>query len=141
MYSCKVRQKNLPSHVYLAFFTLSALPSVRREVISLYSLNMKTQEDIDETMLSNLLHLSRLSEEDEDVETLRSQVADVVGYLTHLEKFDAGKNPYDAYDHTRAEELRTDEIHGMLNTKDLKKMSPFFMDGYFQVPKVIGEGA
>lgn len=102
---------------------------------------MKKQEDIDETMLSNLLHLSRLSEADVDVETLRSQVAGVVEYLAILEKFDAGLNPYDAYDHTRAQDLRTDETGKPLNTKDLKKMSSFFMDGYFQVPKVIGEGA
>ena len=40
----------------------------------------------------------------------------------------------------KAEKLREDEIVQGLEIHDVKKVSKDFMDGYFQVPKVLGEG-
>ncbi|MBR0033383.1 MAG: Asp-tRNA(Asn)/Glu-tRNA(Gln) amidotransferase subunit GatC [Treponema sp.] len=97
---------------------------------------------VDETTLENLLYLSRLSPESTNMEILKKQVDEIVGYFEILSKYDDSENPYDAYPSTQAEKLREDEIVPGLDMKDVKKINePNFMDGYFQVPKVLGEGA
>lgn len=74
--------------------------------------------------------------------TLKKQVDEIVGYFGILSKYDDSENPYDAYPSTDAEKLREDEIVPGLEMKDVKKINEAeFMDGYFQVPKVLGEGA
>lgn len=103
---------------------------------------MATQhKQIDEQTLENLLYLSRLSPESTDMATLKKQVDDIVGYFDILSKFDDSENPYDAYPSTEADKLRGDTIVTGLEITDVKKVSKDFMDGYFQVPKVLGEGA
>ncbi len=101
-----------------------------------------TKRTVDETTLENLLYLSRLSPESTDMATLKKQVDEIVGYFDILSKYDDSENPYDAYPSTDAEKLREDEIVGGLEMRDVKKINEAeFMDGYFQVPKVLGEGA
>ena len=101
-----------------------------------------TKRTVDETTLENLLYLSRLSPESTDMATLKKQVDEIVGYFDILSKYDDSENPYDAYPSTDAEKLREDEIVGGLEMHDVKKINEAeFMDGYFQVPKVLGEGA
>ena len=103
---------------------------------------MSTHKSVDETTLENLLYLSRLSPESTDMATLKKQVDEIVGYFDILSKYDDSENPYDAYPSTDAEKLREDEIVAGLEMKDVKKINEKeFMDGYFQVPKVLGEGA
>lgn len=97
---------------------------------------------VDETTLENLLSLSRLSPESTNRETLKKQVDEIVGYFEILSKYDDSENPYDAYPSTNAEKLREDKTVPGLPMADVKKINePNFMDGYFQVPKVLGEGA
>ena len=103
---------------------------------------MATQhKEIDEETLTNLLYLSRLSPESTNMETLKKQVDDIVGYFEILSKYDDSENPYDAYPSTQVEKLRGDEVVEGLEITDVKKVSKDFMDGYFQVPKVLGAGA
>ena len=104
---------------------------------------MATQhKEIDAQTLENLLYLSRLSPESTDMETLKKQVDDIVGYFDILSKYDDSENPYDAYPTTQAEKLREDEVVAGLEMHDVKKVNEQnFLDGYFQVPKVLGEGA
>ena len=102
---------------------------------------MSTQKTIDEKTLENLLYLSRLSSDATDLATLKKQVDDIVGYFEILSKFDDSQNPYDAYPSTQADKLRDDAVVEGLDIADVKKVSENFMDGYFQVPKVLGEGA
>jgi len=103
---------------------------------------MATQhKQIDQQTLENLLYLSRLSPSATDMATLKKQVDDIVGYFDILSKYDDSENPYDAYPRTEADKLRDDTIEGGLEMTDVKKISKDFMDGYFQVPKVLGEGA
>ncbi|MCQ2600874.1 MAG: Asp-tRNA(Asn)/Glu-tRNA(Gln) amidotransferase subunit GatC [Treponema sp.] len=102
---------------------------------------MSTQKTIDEKTLENLLYLSRLSPDATDLATLKKQVDDIVGYFEILSKFDDSQNPYDAYPSTQADKLRDDAVVEGLDIPDVKKVSENFMDGYFQVPKVLGEGA
>ena len=102
---------------------------------------MSTHKKIDEEVLNNLLYLSRLSSESTDINTLKKQVDDIVGYFEILSKYDDSENPYDAYPSTVAEQLREDEVVAGLEMHDVKNVSENFMDGYFQVPKVLGEGA
>lgn len=102
---------------------------------------MSAQKNIDERTLENLLYLSRLSPESTNLSTLKNQVDEIVGYFETLSKFDDNQNPYDAYPFTQADKLREDEIVNGLDVPDVKKVSENFMDGYFQVPKVLGEGA
>lgn len=102
---------------------------------------MSAQKNIDERTLENLLYLSRLSPESTNLSTLKNQVDEIVGYFETLSKYDDNQNPYDAYPSTQADKLREDEIVNGLDVPDVKKVSENFMDGYFQVPKVLGEGA
>ncbi len=103
---------------------------------------MNEHKTVDETTLENLLYLSRLSPESTDMATLKKQVDEIVGYFDILSKDDDSENPYDAYPSTEAEKLREDDIVPGLEMKDVKKINEKeFMDGYFQVPKVLGEGA
>ena len=102
---------------------------------------MSTNKQIDETTLNNLLYLSRLSPESTDMKTLKRQVDEIVSYFEILSKYDDSENPYDAYPSTQAEKLRGDDIVEGLDIPDVKNVSENFMDGYFQVPKVLGEGA
>ena len=96
---------------------------------------------IDDNMLEALLYLSRLAPSSVDLKTLKNQTEQIVAYLDILSRFDDSENPYDAYPSTDADSLREDEIEKGLDIPDLKKMTGEFMDGYFRVPKVLGEGA
>ncbi|MBQ5470997.1 MAG: Asp-tRNA(Asn)/Glu-tRNA(Gln) amidotransferase subunit GatC [Treponema sp.] len=102
---------------------------------------MSTHKTIDEETLNNLLYLSRLSPESTNLETLKKQANEIVGYFDILSKYDDSENPYDAYPSTVAENLREDEVVAGLDIPNVKNVSENFMDGYFQVPKVLGEGA
>ena len=102
----------------------------------------ETKRTVDETTLEHLLYLSSLSPESTDMETLKKQVDEIVGYFDILSKYDDSENPYDAYPTTTAEQLRGDDIVAGLEMHDTKKINePNFKDGYFEVPKVLGEGA
>lgn len=96
---------------------------------------------IDEGTLDALLYLSRLSPESTNLETLRQQVDQIVGYFDVLSEFTHNENPYDAYPSTQSEKLREDDVVKGLDIPDVKKISEEFLDGYFRVPKVLGEGA
>ncbi len=98
---------------------------------------MSEKRSIDKDTLEALLYLSRLSSEHTNVETLKSQVDQVVSYFDLLSEYDEGGNPYDAYPTTEVEKLREDEIVKGIDIPDVKKMTPEFMDGYFRVPKVV----
>ena len=102
---------------------------------------MSTHKSIDEETLNNLLYLSRLSPESTNISILKKQVEEIVGYFEVLSKYDDSENPYDAYPSTVATELRNDEVVKGLEIPDVKRMTSEFMDGYFRVPKVLGEGA
>ena len=121
----------------------SLFPKLRLLLISYILTAMsETKRTVDETTLENLLYLSRLSPESTNMETLKKQVDDIVGYFDILSKYDDSENPYDAYPTTKAEALREDEIVAGLEMHDVKKINEGnFLDGYFQVPKVLGEGA
>jgi aspartyl-tRNA(Asn)/glutamyl-tRNA(Gln) amidotransferase subunit C len=95
---------------------------------------------IDEETLDALLYLSRLSPESTNLTVLREQVDQIVSYFGILSEFDDSENPYDAYPTTKAENLRSDDVFKSLEISDLKKVSDEFLDGYFRVPKVLGEG-
>ena len=97
--------------------------------------------EVNEDTLEKLLYLSRLSPESTDMATLKKQVDDIVGYFDILSKYDDSENPYDAYPSTEAEKLRDDTVVPGLEMADVKKVTDELMDGYFQVPKVLGEGA
>ena len=101
----------------------------------------KEKRTIDEKTLDALLQLSRLSPESTNMQVLKSQVDQIVEYFDILSQYDDSENPYDAYPSTVAENLRDDTVVKGLEIPDVKKMTPEFMDGYFRVPKVLGEGA
>ncbi|MGI5173787.1 Asp-tRNA(Asn)/Glu-tRNA(Gln) amidotransferase subunit GatC [Treponema sp. OMZ 840] len=96
---------------------------------------------IDENMLEALLYLSRLAPSSIDLKTLKNQVEQIVGYFNLLSEFDDTENPFDAYPSSQADVLREDTPVPGLDIPDVKKMTNEFMDGYFRVPKVLGEGA
>ena len=96
---------------------------------------------IDESVLEALLYLSRLASSSIDLKTLKNQVDRIVEYFDVLSEFDDSENPYDAYPSTDVDALREDVPVPGIDIPDVKKMTTEFMDGYFRVPKVLGEGA
>ena len=98
--------------------------------------NLEQEDQQPELILLDLM----LPQED-GISILKKQVDDIVGYFDILSKYDDSENPYDAYPSTEAEKLRDDTVVQGLEISDVKKVSKDFMDGYFQVPKVLGEGA
>jgi aspartyl-tRNA(Asn)/glutamyl-tRNA(Gln) amidotransferase subunit C len=101
---------------------------------------MAEKKRIDEQTLEALLYLSRLSPESCNLDVLRSQVDQIVSYFDILSEFDEGENPYDAYPSTAAESLRKDSVVSGLEMSNVKRITGEFTDGYFRVPKVLGEG-
>lgn len=98
-------------------------------------------KEIDENTLEQLLYLSRLNPQSTDIDTLRRQVDEIVGYFEILSKYGDSENPYNAYPSTVSDALRNDEVVKGLDISDTKHITDEFMDGYFRVPKVLGEGA
>ena len=96
---------------------------------------------VNDEVLEALLYLSRLSPLATDLNTLKKQVDQIVEYFGILSEFDDSENPYDAYPATQADALREDTVVHGLDIPDVKKITKEFMDGYFRVPKVLGEGA
>ena len=90
---------------------------------------------VNDEVLEALLYLPRLSPSATDLNTLKKQVDQIVS------EFDDSENPYDAYPATQADALREDTVVHGLDIPDVKKITKEFMDGYFRVPKVLGEGA
>ena len=117
------------------------IPHCHQRPNSLQCSSMENKKTVDNDTLEKLLYLSRLSPESTDLTTLKKQVDDIVGYFDILSKYDDSENPYDAYPSTQAEALREDSVVAGLDIPDVKKVTENFMDGYFQVPKVLGEGA
>jgi aspartyl-tRNA(Asn)/glutamyl-tRNA(Gln) amidotransferase subunit C len=95
---------------------------------------------IDGATMEALLFLSRLSPESIDLPVLQGQANDIVGYFGVLRDFAGGENPYDAYPTTTAGALRGEAVQVPLETRGIKNLSADFLDGYIQVPKVLGEG-
>ena len=128
---------------FLSITTRSGVgvPHCHRRQNSLKYSSMENKKTVDGDTLEKLLYLSRLSPESADLATLKKQVDDIVGYFEILSKYDDSENPYDAYPSTQAEKLREDSVVAGLDIPDVKKVTENFMDGYFQVPKVLGEGA
>ncbi|GMO68618.1 MAG: Asp-tRNA(Asn)/Glu-tRNA(Gln) amidotransferase subunit GatC [Treponemataceae bacterium] len=104
----------------------------------------KTQKAITDETLEALLYLSRLSGDSMDLPQLKKQFGEVISYFDILSRFTSGvyqnENPYDAYPSVNIEDLRQDESVAGLEISDLKQVTPEFLDGYFRVPKVLGEG-
>ena len=96
---------------------------------------------IDEHTLDALLYLSRLSPESTNLTVLKEQVDQIVSYFDILSEYTDNENPYDAYPSTDSDLLRDDSVVQGLDIPDVKKVSEEFLDGYFRVPKVLGEGA
>ena len=101
---------------------------------------MSEKKKIDERTLEALLELSRLSPASSNLDVLRAQVEQIVTYFDVLSEFDRGENPYDAYPSTVSGQLRQDDMVSGLAMGDVKKITGEFTDGYFRVPKVLGEG-
>lgn len=100
-------------------------------------MSVKTTQITSET-LDALLYLSRLSPESTNIQTLKNQVDQIVDYFGILSAFSESENSYDAYPATQAELLREDIIVKGLELSDVKAMTTEFLDGYFRVPKVLG---
>ena len=99
------------------------------------------EKNITDETLEALLYLSRLSGDSMDLPALKTQIGEVVAYFDILSQFtQSDENPYDAYPSVNAEDLRPDEKVAGLEISDLKRVTSEFLDGYFRVPKVLGEG-
>lgn len=113
------------------------LPRLSYKNSVLYSIMSIEKRTIDENMLEALLQLSRLSSESTNLQILKNQVDEIVGYFDILSEYADSEDSYAAYTTTDVETLRKDEVVAGLDIPNVKKITPEFMDGYFRVPKVL----
>lgn len=90
---------------------------------------------IDTEIFEDLLYISRLSVEEKDKPLIMKQIKGVINDLEVLRSYVDEKEPQGNEISETA--LRGSEIVKALDTKDLKKNSSEFLDGYFRVPKVL----
>lgn len=95
---------------------------------------------LDTDVLSHLLELSNLLPDSIDVQSLQTDLDMLNQHIDVLSEFDKDTNSIQIDFSKDVEQLREDNIELGLQISELKKITPEFVDGYFSVPKVVGEG-
>jgi aspartyl-tRNA(Asn)/glutamyl-tRNA(Gln) amidotransferase subunit C len=83
--------------------------------------------------------LARLGLSDEEVESLRGDLAEVLDYIAMLEKIDTSQIPPTAQILSHLNVTRADTIAPSLPPEALKANAPGWEDGFFRVPAVFDE--
>lgn len=92
---------------------------------------------LDKEIFDSLLYISRLDIDESQKQTYMEQIQKVVDDMEVLRTFVSSET---TSEHTDSElDLRGNSIGKNLNTQALKQNSSDYVDGYFRVPKVLGE--
>lgn len=83
--------------------------------------------------------LARLGLSDEEVETMRAQLVQVLDYINMLEKVDTSQIPPTAQVLSHLNIIREDKARPSWPPVDLLKNAPAAEDGFFRVPPVLEE--
>lgn len=95
---------------------------------------------IDQKTTEAILYLSRLSATEEEKARLTGQVGAILDYFEVLKKYPTGETHVDAAAAVTPADLRADEVQPSLETRAVKTFAVGFLDQYFSVPKILGEG-
>ncbi|MEO8286453.1 MAG: Asp-tRNA(Asn)/Glu-tRNA(Gln) amidotransferase subunit GatC [Chloroflexota bacterium] len=83
--------------------------------------------------------LARLGLSDEEVETMRAQLVQVLDYIAMLEKIDTSQIPPTAQILSHLNVTREDNARPSWPPAELLKGAPASEDGFFRVPAVLEE--
>lgn len=95
---------------------------------------------IDQKTTEAILYLSRLTATEEEKAKLTGQVGAILDYFEVLKKYPTNPTQVDAAQAVGPEALRADEVQPSLETKAVKSFAVGFLDQYFSVPKILGDG-
>lgn len=95
------------------------------------------ENKITEEVFDALLYISRLSTTEEEKQKLIPQIQKIVADMEILRTYTTGTEKEATI--KSQDELRSNSIRKGLDSRDLKKNSKEYLDGYFRVPKVLDE--
>ena len=91
----------------------------------------------------DVLHVSKLASlrlSDDEVEKLRQELGQILGYVELLGELDTSAIPPTAHVATLAAPLREDEVHATLGTEAALAEAPRRGEDSFAVPRFVDEG-
>ncbi len=94
---------------------------------------------IDDREMKNLLELSRLTATPEETAALQSQLQDIFDYFEILKTYDTEEIDVDLGESVAFTSRRHDEERPGVNRDAIVGFSTTFENGYFVVPRIIGE--
>ncbi len=95
---------------------------------------------VDDSTLDKMLYLSRLQVSRDERSAIAGNMSEIIDYFAILSKYDTSGVTGGPGEAVPAGELREDAVREGLAQRDLKGLSPHFLDGYFSVPRVLDEG-
>lgn len=87
----------------------------------------------------HVARLARLALSDEEVEALRSQLSDILGYAEKVRAVAAAEVPPTSHPLPLANVLRDDEPRASLPPEEALGNAPQAEQGRFRVPRIVGE--
>ncbi|MGH8884857.1 MAG: Asp-tRNA(Asn)/Glu-tRNA(Gln) amidotransferase subunit GatC [Egibacteraceae bacterium] len=87
----------------------------------------------------HVARLARLALTDEEVESLRSQLSDILAYAEKVGEVAASDVPPTGHAYPLRNVLRADEPRPSLTADEALSTAPEPQDGRFQVPRIVGE--
>lgn len=93
---------------------------------------------ISEETLRKIAHLSRLDLPEDQIEKMKKEFSDIIGFVEQLRRVDTnGVEPLTTMT-TEINSFRSDQVSGELTPDEVFKNAPDSDGTYFRVPKVIG---
>ena len=89
--------------------------------------------------VEHVAKLARLSVTEEEVEVFRKHLSDILSYITKLNELDTADVEPTSHVLDLKNVLREDERRPSLSRDDAMSGAPAQEDGFFLVPKIIGE--
>ncbi len=94
---------------------------------------------IDDEVLESILFMSKLELSEDEKEEFKKQVGEVIEYFDILKEIDTSSVRRQLDMGVGVDELRIDEKREMFSVVTLKSFAINFLDGYFSVPRILGE--
>ena len=92
---------------------------------------------VDREDVLHIARLARLHLEDDEVETYRAQLSDILGYVEKLGELDTADVEPTTHAVPLRMNLREDEVEERLDRDAVLQNAPDTADGHFRVPKVV----
>ena len=89
--------------------------------------------------VEHVAKLARLSVDEKEVELFQKQLSDVLTYIGQLNELDTSEVEPTSHGLDLTNVLREDEVKPCLSREEALAGAPEPVDGFFLVPKIIGE--